>query len=48
MRVSRLARMLAFSVTALWAVGSWADEVSLKNGDRVSGDILSMDDSVLV
>jgi putative salt-induced outer membrane protein YdiY len=44
----RVARMVVFCVTALLAGGAWADEVSLKNGDRVSGEVLSMDDAVLV
>ena len=48
MTLTSFARTAAFSVTAFCAAVTWADEVSFKNGDRVSGDILSMDDSVLV
>jgi len=40
--------VIVFCVLAWHAATAWADEVMLKNGDRLSGDILKMGESILV
>ena len=40
--------VIVFCVLAWHAATGWADEVMLKNGDRLSGDILKMGEGILV
>ena len=40
-------RRLLFAALALSPVPAWADEVLTRNGDRLTGEILTMEDNVL-
>lgn len=46
--LSRLGRLLFAGLLLLWANSAWADHVVMKNGDRVTGEIIKKDGDSLV